>query len=212
AGLIGKSVTLPLTGREIPVIADDYVDRAFGTGVVKVTPAHDFNDYAVGQRHNLPTINLFTPEAALNGNAPEKYRGQDRYEARKTVLADLEAAALLVEAKPHKLQVPRGDRTGQVIEPYLTDQWFVKMDTLGARGLELVEKGDVKFVPPNWINTNRHWMENIQDWCISRQLWWGHRIPAWYDEAGNACVGRDEAEARARAGLGADVKLTQDSD
>ncbi|MFA5589532.1 MAG: valine--tRNA ligase [Lysobacteraceae bacterium] len=212
AGLIGKSVTLPLTGREIPVIADDYVDREFGTGVVKVTPAHDFNDYAVGQRHGLPMINLFTPEAALNDNAPEKYRGQDRYEARKTVLADLEAADLLVEAKPHKLQVPRGDRTGQVIEPYLTDQWFVKMDTLGARGLELVEKGDVKFVPPNWINTYRHWMENIQDWCISRQLWWGHRIPAWYDEAGNAYVGRDETEARARAGLGADVKLSQDSD
>ncbi|MFA7444165.1 MAG: class I tRNA ligase family protein, partial [Lysobacteraceae bacterium] len=180
ASLIGKAVTLPLTGRQIPVIADDYVDRDFGTGVVKVTPAHDFNDYAVGQRHGLPMINLFTPEAALNDNAPDKYRGQDRYDARKAVLADLEAADLLVEAKPHKLQVPRGDRTGQVIEPYLTDQWFVKMDTLGARGLELVEgsdgkPGDVKFVPPNWINTYRHWMENIQDWCISRQLWWGHR-------------------------------------
>ncbi|MCX7562615.1 valine--tRNA ligase [Xanthomonadaceae bacterium XH05] len=212
AGLIGKAVTLPLTGREIPVIADDYVDRAFGTGVVKVTPAHDFNDYAVGQRHALPTINLFTPEAALNDNAPEKYRGQDRYEARKTVLADLEAAELLAEAKPHKLQVPRGDRTGQVIEPYLTDQWFVKMDTLGARGLELVEKGDVKFVPPNWINTYRHWMDNIQDWCISRQLWWGHRIPAWYDDSGKVYVGRDEAEVRAKHQLGADVTLSQDSD
>ncbi|MFA5685145.1 MAG: valine--tRNA ligase [Lysobacteraceae bacterium] len=217
ASLIGKAVTLPLTGRQIPVIADDYVDRDFGTGVVKVTPAHDFNDYAVGQRHGLPMINLFTPEAALNDNAPDKYRGQDRYDARKAVLADLEAADLLVEAKPHKLQVPRGDRTGQVIEPYLTDQWFVKMDTLGARGLELVEgsdgkPGDVKFVPPNWINTYRHWMENIQDWCISRQLWWGHRIPAWYDEAGNAYVGRDEAEARARAGLSADAKFSQDSD
>ncbi len=212
AGLIGKSVTLPLTGRQIPVIADDYVDRAFGTGVVKVTPAHDFNDYAVGQRHQLPMINLFTPEAALNDNAPEKYRGQDRYEARKTVLADLEAADLLVEATPHTLQVPRGDRTGQVIEPYLTDQWFVKMDTLGARGLELVENGSVKFVPPNWINTYRHWMENIQDWCISRQLWWGHRIPAWYDESGKVYVGRDEADARARAGLPADVPLSQDSD
>ena len=222
AGLIGKSVTLPLTGREIPVIADDYVERDFGTGVVKVTPAHDFNDYAVGQRHSLPMINLFTPDAALNDNAPEKYRGQDRYEARKTVLADLEAADLLVETKPHKLQVPRGDRTGQVIEPYLTDQWFVKMSDadgsgLGARGLELVEgsdekPGDVKFVPPNWINTYRHWMENIQDWCISRQLWWGHRIPAWYDEAGTVYVGRDEAEARTKAGLSADVKLSQDSD
>ncbi len=212
AGLVGKSVVLPLTGREIPVIVDGYVERDFGTGVVKVTPAHDFNDYAVGQRHGLPLINLFTPEAALNENAPEKYRGQDRYEARKAVLADLEAAELLAEDKPHKLMVPRGDRTGQVVEPYLTDQWFVKMDTLGARGLELVENGSIRFVPPNWINTYRHWMENIQDWCISRQLWWGHRIPAWYDEAGGIHVGRDEAEARTKSGLTADVKLTQDTD
>ncbi len=214
AGLVGQAVQLPLTGRTIPIIADDYVDRDFGTGVVKVTPAHDFNDYAVGQRHGLPMINLFTPEAALNENAPEKYRGLDRYEARKAVLADLEAENLLADTKSHKLQVPRGDRTGQVIEPYLTDQWFVKMETLGARGLELVESGAVQFVPPNWINTYRHWMENIQDWCISRQLWWGHRIPAWYDEVGNIFVGRDEADARARAraGLGAEVALRQDSD
>src|SRR5688572_5617172 len=166
--LIGKTVTLPLSEREIPIIADDYVDREFGTGVVKVTPAHDFNDYAVGQRHGLPLINIFTHVAAVNGNAPEKYRGLDRYEARKVVLADLEAAGRLVETKPHKLQVPRGDRTGQVIEPYLTDQWFVKMDTLAARGLELVSgtdgsPGDVKLVPSNWISTYRHWMENIQD-------------------------------------------------
>ncbi len=212
AHLIGKMVKLPLTDREIPVIADDYVDREFGTGVVKVTPAHDFNDYQVGLRHGLPLINLLTPTAAINENAPEKYRGLDRYEARKAVLADLEDAGLLVETKPHKLQVPRGDRTGQVIEPYLTDQWFVKMDGLAKRGLELVESGAVKFVPPNWINTYRHWMENIQDWCISRQLWWGHRIPAWFDDAGNCYVGRDEAEARAKAGLSADVALTQDSD
>ncbi|MCL6712198.1 valine--tRNA ligase [Pseudomonas sp. R2.Fl] len=212
AHLIGKSVKLPLTDREIPVIADDYVDREFGTGVVKVTPAHDFNDYQVGVRHELPLINLFTPTAAINDNAPEKYRGLDRYDARKAVLADLEEAGLLVETKPHKLQVPRGDRTGQVIEPYLTDQWFVKMDDLARRGLELVESGEVKFVPPNWINTYRHWMENIQDWCISRQLWWGHRIPAWFDAEGRCYVGRDEAEARARAGLSADVALTQDSD
>ncbi|UOV00710.1 valine--tRNA ligase [Pseudoxanthomonas mexicana] len=212
AHLIGKMVKLPLTEREIPVIADDYVDREFGTGVVKVTPAHDFNDYQVGLRHGLPLINLLTPTAAINENAPEKYRGLDRYEARKAVLADLEDAGLLVETKPHKLQVPRGDRTGQVIEPYLTDQWFVKMDGLAKRGLELVESGEVKFVPPNWINTYRHWMENIQDWCISRQLWWGHRIPAWFDDAGNCYVGRDEAEARAKAGLSADVALTQDSD
>ncbi|MFE0502203.1 valine--tRNA ligase [Lysobacter soli] len=210
--LIGKTVTLPLTGREIPVIADDYVDREFGTGVVKVTPAHDFNDYAVGQRHNLELINIFTPTAAVNENAPEKYRGLDRYEARKVVLADLEAEGRLVETKPHKLQVPRGDRTGQVIEPYLTDQWFVKMDGLAARGLELVEKGDVKFVPANWINTYRHWMENIQDWCISRQLWWGHRIPAWYDDDGKIYVGRTEEEVRAKQGLGSNVTLSQDSD
>ncbi|MGH8083541.1 MAG: valine--tRNA ligase, partial [Lysobacter sp.] len=215
--LIGKSVTLPLSGREIPVIADGYVDREFGTGVVKVTPAHDFNDYAVGQRHGLPMINIFTPDAAVNDNAPAKYVGLDRYEARKAVLADLEAEGILVETKPHKLQVPRGDRTNQVIEPYLTDQWFVQMDGLAKRGLELVEGSDgkpgkVRFVPPNWINTYRHWMENIQDWCISRQLWWGHRIPAWYDAQGNIFVGRDEADARARGGIGAEIALTQDND
>lgn len=198
AALIGKSVALPLSNRTIPVIADDYVDRAFGTGVVKVTPAHDFNDYQVGMRHQLPLINLFTPTATLNDNAPPKYRGLDRYDARKQVLADLEALGLLVQTKPHKLQVPRGDRTGQVIEPYLTDQWFVKMDGLARRGLERFENGDIRFVPPNWINTYRHWMENIQDWCISRQLWWGHRIPAWYDAEGQCFVGRNEDEARAK--------------
>ena len=227
AHLIGKTVALPLSDREIPIIADDYVDRAFGTGVVKVTPAHDFNDYAVGQRHKLPMINIFTPDAkvvshttyidptqqpndAKQGNIAillpikatvgfKKYAGLDRYDARKAVLADLEAAELLVETKPHKLQVPRGDRTGQVIEPYLTDQWFVAMDEFAKRGLELAENGSLKFVPPNWINTYRHWMENIQDWCISRQLWWGHRIPAWYDDAGTVYVARDEAAAQAQA-------------
>ena len=212
AALHGKSVELPLAGRRIPLVVDDYVDRDFGTGVVKVTPAHDFNDYAVGQRHGLPMINLFTGTATLNDNAPGQYRGLDRYAARKAVLADLEAAGLLVEEKPHKLQVPRGDRSGQVIEPYLTDQWFVAMDGMGRRGMELVENGSVKFVPPNWVNTYRHWMENIQDWTISRQLWWGHRIPAWFDEAGNVHVGRDENDARARGGLSADVPLRQDSD
>ncbi|WDS35663.1 valine--tRNA ligase [Pseudoxanthomonas sp.] len=212
ASLIGKSVALPLSERTIPVIGDDYVDRAFGTGVVKVTPAHDFNDYQVGVRHDLPMINLFTPTATINENAPIKYQGLDRYVARKEVLADLEALELLVETKPHKLQVPRGDRTGQVIEPYLTDQWFVKMDGLAKRGLERFESGDIQFVPPNWINTYRHWMENIQDWCISRQLWWGHRIPAWYDEAGKCYVGRDEATVRAQHGIADDVVLTQDSD
>jgi len=212
AHLIGKSVTLPLTGRSVPVIGDDYVDKAFGTGVVKVTPAHDFNDYQVGVRHSLPMINLFTTTATLNENAPQQYQGLDRYAARKVILAELEDLGILIETKAHKLQVPRGDRTGQVIEPYLTDQWFVKMDGLAKRGLELVENGSIKFVPGNWINTYRHWMENIQDWCISRQLWWGHRIPAWFDEAGNCYVGRNEADARAKAGLGNEVALTQDSD
>ncbi|MBV6688246.1 valine--tRNA ligase [Xanthomonas euvesicatoria pv. physalidis] len=241
-------IVLPLTGRHVPVITDDYVDRAFGTGVVKVTPAHDFNDYQVGERHNLPLVNLFTVDAKIIDpreqypddeypvvdqgidwrelnqvqrrrtgqhfaySIPSAYVGLDRYEARKLVLAHLEDEGRLVETKPHKLQVPRGDRTGQVIEPYLTDQWFVKMDALAKRGLELVESGQIKFVPPNWINTYRHWMENIQDWCISRQLWWGHRIPAWFDEAGTCYVGHDEAEVRAKHGLGADVALHQDSD
>jgi valyl-tRNA synthetase len=212
AHLVGKAVRLPLSDREIPVIADAYVDRAFGTGVVKVTPAHDFNDYAVGQRHGLPLINILTPDAAINHNAPAKYQGLDRYAARKHVLEDLEALGLLVETKPHKLQVPRGDRTGQVIEPYLTDQWFVRMDALARRGLELVEDGSVRFVPENWVSTYRHWMANIQDWCISRQLWWGHRIPAWYDVAGNVHVGRSEAEVRAREGIADNVLLTRDHD
>ena len=212
--LVGKTVRLPLCDRALPIIADDYVDRAFGTGVVKVTPAHDFNDNAVGHRHDLPMINIFTDEAKVNDNAPEQYRGLDRFEARKLIVSQLEEAGLLIETKPHKLQVPRGDRTGQVIEPYLTDQWFVKMDGFARRGMELVEgtdgkPGPVKFVPPNWINTYRHWMENIQDWCISRQLWWGHRIPAWYDEAGNVHVGRNEAEVRAKVG---DIPLRQDND
>jgi len=201
AHLIGKSVRLPLCDREIPIIADDYVDRAFGTGVVKVTPAHDFNDYAVGQRHGLPMINIFTDVASLNDAVPARFQGLDRYVARKAVLAELSDLELLIESKPHTLQVPRGDRTGQVIEPYLTHQWFVKMDALAARGLALVEQGDVRFVPANWINTYRHWMGNIQDWCISRQLWWGHRIPAWYDDAGNIFVARDEEEACRNAEL-----------
>ena len=209
AHLIGKQVILPLCERRIPIIADDYVDRAFGTGVVKVTPAHDFNDNAVGHRHALEMINIFTDDAKVNDNAPEQYRGLDRFDARKVIVAQLEEAGLLIETKPHKLQVPRGDRTGQVIEPYLTNQWFVKMDEFARRGLELVENGSVKFVPANWINTYRHWLENIQDWCISRQLWWGHRIPAWYDDAGNVHVGRDEAEVRAKVG---DIALRQDSD
>ena len=212
AHLVGKSVKLPLSDREIPIIADAYVDREFGTGVVKVTPAHDFNDYAVGQRHGLPMINILTPDAAINDNAPQAYRGLDRMEARKRVLADLDAAGRLVETKKHKLQVPRGDRTGQVIEPYLTDQWFMKMDGFAQRGMQLVEEGKVRLVPENWVNTYRHWMGNIQDWCISRQLWWGHRIPAWYDADGKVYVGRDEAEVRAKHALPEGLALRRDDD
>ena len=193
--LIGQTVTLPLVGRQIPIIADEYVDRAFGTGVVKVTPAHDQNDYAVGQRHSLPMICVLTLTATINDNAPEKYRGLDRFAARKAVVADLEAQGLLVETKKHKLMVPICTRTGQVIEPMLTDQWFIAMDKVAKPGtgdatgksiaqktIDAVASGQVKFVPENWVNTFNQWMNNIQDWCISRQLWWGHQIPAWYDE------------------------------
>ena len=204
--LIGKQVRLPLVDRLIPVIADEYVDKEFGTGVVKVTPAHDHNDYAVGLRHQLPIIGVLTLDAAINENAPEKYRGQDRFVARKSVLADLEALGLLVETKKHKLMVPRCARTGAVVEPMLTDQWFVAMTKPDAKGqsiaqkaIEAVRSGEVKFVPENWVNTYNHWMENIQDWTISRQLWWGHQIPAWYDEQGQVYVAHDEAEAQSQA-------------
>ena len=207
--LIGKMVTLPLVGREIPVIADEYVDKAFGTGVVKVTPAHDQNDYAVGQRHKLPMICVLTLAATINDNAPEKYRGMDRFVARKAVVADLEAIGALVEVKKHKLMVPICTRTGQVVEPMLTDQWFVAMSKVGegdATGKSIAQKaidavagGDVTFVPENWVNTYNQWMNNIQDWCISRQLWWGHQIPAWYYEDGNVIVARSAAEAQAKA-------------
>ncbi|MBP9218763.1 MAG: valine--tRNA ligase, partial [Sterolibacterium sp.] len=201
--LIGKTVRLPLTDREIPIIADDYVDREFGTGVVKVTPAHDFNDYAVGQRHGLPMIAILTLDGRLNEQAPEKYRGMDRFEARKVIVADLEAQGLLEKIDRHKLKVPRGDRTGVVIEPMLTDQWFVAMSKPSADGqsitekaLECVRSGEIRFVPENWVNTYNQWLNNIQDWCISRQLWWGHQIPAWYGSNGETFVAHDEAEAR----------------
>jgi len=209
ANLVGKTVKLPLTDREIPIIADDYVDREFGTGVVKVTPAHDQNDYAVGQRHKLPMICVLTLQATVNDNAPAKYQGMDRFVARKAVVADLEALGLLVETKKHKLMVPICTRTGQVVEPMLTDQWFVAMNKVGegdATGKSIAQKaidavagGQVSFVPENWVNTYNQWMNNIQDWCISRQLWWGHQIPAWYDEDGKVYVARDEAEAQAQA-------------
>ena len=210
--LIGKQLELPLTGRRIPIIADSYVDAAFGSGAVKITPAHDFNDYEMGLRHSLPQINLFTPDAKLNENAPERFRGLDRFEARKRVMAELEAAGLIEKIEPHKLKVPRGDRTGAVIEPYLTDQWYVKIAPLAGPALQAVEDGRTKFVPENWTKTYYEWMRNIKDWCISRQLWWGHRIPAWYDEAGTIYVGRDEAEARRTHSLPPEVRLTQDPD
>jgi valyl-tRNA synthetase len=210
--LIGKQLQLPLTGRRIPVIADTYVDAAFGSGAVKITPAHDFNDYEMGLRHDLPQINIFTPDAKLNENAPEAYRGMDRFAARKKVVADLEAAGLLEKIEPHKLKVPRGDRTGAVIEPYLTDQWYVKIAPLAEPALKAVEDGRTKFVPENWAKTYYEWMRNIKDWCVSRQLWWGHRIPAWYDDGGKIYVARDEIEVRKKHSLGPDVKLTQDAD
>lgn len=207
--LIGKMVNLPLCDRQIPVIADEYVDKEFGTGVVKVTPAHDQNDYAVGQRHKLPMIVVLTLQATINENAPAKYQGMDRFVARKAVVADLEALGALVEVKKHKLMVPICTRTGQVIEPMLTDQWFVAMSKVGEgdatgksiaqKAIDAVASGEVTFVPENWVNTYNQWMNNIQDWCISRQLWWGHQIPAWYDEDGNVIVARNEAEAQAKA-------------
>ncbi|GAA0714451.1 valine--tRNA ligase [Dokdonella soli] len=223
--LIGKTLTLPLTGREIPVIADDYVDREFGTGAVKITPAHDFNDWQIGARHKLEPRVILTLDAKINDNAPEKYRGLDRFAARKAVLADLEAQGLLVETKKHKLQVPISQRTDAVIEPMLTDQWFLDLTTEtradgrpGGRkaitepALAAVRDGAIKFVPENWSTTYNQWLENIQDWCVSRQLWWGHQIPAWYDEAGNIFVGEDEADARAHATTMPVGALKQDED
>src|SRR5512142_2658939 len=220
---VGRKVRLPLAEREIPVIADEHVDREFGTGVVKITPAHDFNDWGVGQRHGLPALPIFNLDATVNENAPAKYRGLDRYAARKAVLADLQAAGLVVSEKPHKMIVPRCGRTGEVVEPMLTDQWYVAMrtpapashplwpgktiqelclDAVSEAGIvhpHTGERGRARFVPGEWISTYLHWINNIQDWCISRQLWWGHQIPAWYDENGNVYVARTEDEARAQA-------------
>ena len=223
--LIGKMVKLPLCGRDIPIIADDYVDREFGTGVVKVTPAHDFNDYAVGQRHKLEMICILTLDAKINDHAPEEFRGLDRFEARKQIVADLDAAGLLEKIEKHKLKVPRGDRTHVVIEPMLTDQWFVAMSKPGpekngqpgksitAQALECVASGEIKFHPENWVNTYNQWLNNIQDWCISRQLWWGHQIPAWYGDDGRFYVAHDEAEAKQLAVRdGYKGKLKRDDD
>ena len=224
AHLVGKKVHVPMTDRVIPIIEDEYVDKEFGTGCVKITPAHDFNDYAVGQRHEMEVINLFTPKAVMNENAPEKYRGLDRFVARDKIIEDLKASGLLEKIEPHKLMRPRGDRTGTVIEPYLTNQWFVAMSatpnggepesefkgmSLTQKAKHAVDSGAVRFIPENWVNTYNQWMNNIQDWCISRQLWWGHQIPAWYDENGKIYVARSEAEAQKLAGS---LHLTRDED
>ncbi|EXI90435.1 MAG: Valine--tRNA ligase [Candidatus Accumulibacter regalis] len=218
--LLGKMVRLPLCEREIPIVADAYVDLAFGTGCVKVTPAHDFNDYAVGQRHQLPMIPILTLDARINENAPACYQGMDRFAARLQIVADLEKQGFLDKVEPHTLKVPRGDRSGVVIEPMLTDQWFVAMSKAGADGssiagkaLECVASGEIRFFPENWVNTYNQWLNNIQDWCISRQLWWGHQIPAWYGDDGRIFVAHDEGEARAQADAqGYDGPLSRDPD
>ena len=212
AHLIGQHIMLPLVGRKIPVIADDYVDREFGTGCVKITPAHDFNDNDMGARHDLPLINIFTAEAAINDAAPEAYQGMDRTVARKQIVNDLDALGLLDEIKDHKLMVPRGDRSNAIIEPLLTDQWFVKIAPLAAPAIAAVENGDIQFVPKQYENTYFAWMRDIKDWCISRQQWWGHRVPAFYDEAGNVYVAEDETTARSKYQLADDLALAEDDD
>ena len=210
--LVGQTIDLPLCDRSIPIIADDYVDQEFGTGCVKITPAHDFNDYEVGKRHNLPIINVFTDNAAINSSAPDCYQGLDRFDARARIVADLEALGLVEKIEPHTLKVPRGDRSGVVIEPYLTDQWYVDAKKLAIPAIAAVENGDIEFVPKQWENTYFAWMRDIQDWCISRQLWWGHRIPAWYDQSGKVYVGSTEAAVRAQHQLDDSVVLRQDDD
>ena len=210
--LIGKKIALPLCDREIPIIADDYVDAEFGSGCVKITPAHDFNDYAMGERHDLPLINILTADARINENAPDAFRGMDRFEARKAVVSKMDALGLLEKIEDHTLKVPRGDRSGVVIEPWLTLQWYVDAKKLAGPAIEAVETGAIEFVPKQWENTYYAWMRDIQDWCISRQLWWGHRIPAWYDTEGKVYVAEDEAAVRRENNLGDSVLLTQDDD
>ena len=229
AKLIGQFAELPIVGRHIPIIADEYVDREFGTGCVKITPAHDFNDYEVGKRHDLPLINIFDKNAAvlaqaqvfhldgsvnpnLDPSLPQSYAGMDRFAARKAIVAEFEAMGLLEKVDDHALKVPKGDRSGTVIEPWLTDQWYVSTKPLAEDAIAAVEDGRIQFVPKQYENMYFSWMRDIQDWCISRQLWWGHRIPAWYDEAGNVYVGRDEVEVRTKHKLGNEVELRQDED
>ena len=208
--LIGKFINLPLSSRKIPIIADDYVDMEFGTGCVKITPAHDFNDYEIGQRHSLEIINILTDDASININAPDKYQGLDRFDARKEVIKDLQDQNLIEKIDPHTLMVPRGDRTNSIIEPYMTDQWFVKVKPLAGPAIDAVKNGDIRFVPENWSKTYFNWMENIEDWCISRQIWWGHRIPAWYDKDGKFYVANNLDEAQAQAGVGVDLIRDED--
>ena len=210
--LVGQEIILPLVNRRIPIIADDYVDPEFGTGCVKITPAHDFNDYEIGKRHDLAEYNILDDNAAINDSAPEKYRGLDRFVARKEIVKDLDALGLLEKVEDYLQKLPRGDRSDAVVEPYLTDQWYVDIKPLAGPAIEAVESGRINFVPENWSKTYFEWMNNIQDWCISRQLWWGHRIPAWYDDAGNVYVGRSEDEAREKNGLDDTIALRQDED
>ena len=210
--LIGQQVTLPLCDRTIPIIADDYVEQEFGSGCVKITPAHDFNDYEIGKRHDLPIINILTKRATINKNAPEKYQTLDRFQAREQIIADLTALNLLVKIEPHHSKIPRGEKSGVIVEPLLTDQWYVKTKPLAAPAIEAVRKGDIQFTPENWNKTYFQWMENIEDWCISRQLWWGHRIPAWYDNHGHTYVGYSENDVRFKYKLDDSVILTQDED
>jgi valyl-tRNA synthetase len=209
--LVGQEIVLPIVARRVPIIADDYVDPEFGTGCVKITPAHDFNDYDIGKRHNLSMYNILTDDATLNDDVPEKYRGMDRFDARKAIVAEFESLGLLEKIEDYVVKIPRGDRSNAVVEPYLTDQWYVKIEPLAKPAIEAVKTGRIKFVPENWSKTYFDWMYNIQDWCISRQLWWGHRIPAWYDDAGNIYVGHSEADVREKYSLG-DVVLRQDED
>ena len=210
--LVGQTIDLPIVGRKIPIIADDYVDPEFGTGCVKITPAHDFNDYEIGQRHDLELINVLTDDGAMNDEVPEAYRGMDRFDARKAIVEEFERLGLLEKIEDYTVKIPRGDRSGAVVEPYLTDQWYVRIEPLAKPAIEAVETGKIRFVPENWSKTYFEWMYNIQDWCISRQLWWGHRIPAWFDDDGNVYVGRSEQDARDKHGLGPDINLRQDDD
>jgi len=212
AKLVGQEVVLPIVGRHIPIVADDYVDPEFGTGCVKITPAHDFNDYELGIRHDLAMYNVLTDDAALNDDVPEAYRGMDRFDARKKIVAEFESLGLLEKIEEYTVKIPRGDRSHAVVEPYLTDQWYVKIEPLAKPAIEAVETGKIKFVPENWSKTYFEWMYNIQDWCISRQLWWGHRIPAWYDDEGNVYVGHSEDDVRTKSGLSSSITLKQDED